>query len=278
MPDPLLLLITGLAAGVFAGMFGIGGGVIIVPALMLLFSFTPVLAISTSLASMLLPVGIFAVLSYRRADLLSIRSAALIAAGLLITSFVGAAIALALPAETLKQAYGVFLILMSWRFAEPRKVYAEIQSRRAGVSIPKPPAALVVSGSQDNATPWLGLFGLGLVAGVLSGLFGIGGGAVIVPALVGFLKYDQKLAVGTSLAALLLPVGLPGVVRYYQAGQLDLGVAIPIAFGLAFGSLGGARLALRLPSQTVRRLYGVFLLFAGVWFILQPGVTAAVTS
>jgi hypothetical protein len=77
------------------------------------------------------------------------------------------------------------------------------------------------------------------------------------------------------LGALLLPVGLPGVIRYYQAGILDLNLAIPVAIGLAIGGLAGAQLALRLSSNTVKRLYGVFLLFAGTWFILQPLVNAA---
>jgi uncharacterized protein len=267
--NTLLLLVTGVGAGVFAGMFGIGGGVVIVPVLILFLAFTPVQAVSTSLAALLLPVGIFAVISYYRANLLSIRAAALIAVGLLITSLIGAEIALALPATTLKQVYGIFLWYMGWRFAEPRKVWAEQQKIRRGEVI-EPAVSMEASASQTSN--WL-LFGIGLVAGVFSGMFGIGGGAIIVPALVGFLNFDQKMAVGTSLAALLLPVGLPGVIRYYQAGELNIGVAFPVAIGLAVGSLIGANIALRLSSKRVRRLYGVFLLFTGTWFLIQPYVT-----
>jgi uncharacterized membrane protein YfcA len=106
-----------------------------------------------------------------------------------------------------------------------------------------------------------------MVAGVASGMFGIGGGVIIVPALVGLLKYDQKLAVGTSLGALLLPVGLPGVIAYYQAGVFDIASAALVALGLAVGALGGARIALNLPSRTVRRLYGVFLLVVALRFL-----------
>jgi uncharacterized membrane protein YfcA len=267
--NTLLLLVTGVGAGVFAGMFGIGGGVVIVPVLILFLAFSPVQAVSTSLAALLLPVGIFAVYSYYRANLLSTRAAALIAIGLLITSLIGAEIALALPATTLKQVYGVFLLYMGWRFAEPRKVWAEWQQIRRREAVA--PAVSTEAGALR--TPSWPLFGIGLVAGVFSGMFGIGGGAVIVPALVGFLNYDQKLAVGTSLAALLLPVGLPGVIRYYQAGELNIAVAIPVAIGLAAGSLIGANIALRLSSRRVRRLYGVFLLFTGTWFLIQPYFT-----
>lgn len=272
--DTILLLLTGLGAGVFSGMFGIGGGVVIVPVLILLFQFTPVQAVSTSLAALLLPVGIFAVISYHRAKLLNIRTALLISFGLLITTIIGAEIALNLPADTLKQIYGVFLLYMGWRFAEPRKVWRNYQTRLSenGIDTTTKPAANTTA--ENITTPWYWLFLLGLIAGVFSGLFGIGGGAIIVPALVGFLNYDQKLAVGTSLAALLLPVALPGVLRYYEAGILDLGIAFPVSIGLAIGALGGAQLALKLSSNTVKRLYGGFLLFAGIWFILQPMVTA----
>jgi uncharacterized membrane protein YfcA len=113
------------------------------------------------------------------------------------------------------------------------------------------------------------MFGVGLVAGLAGGLFGIGGGLVIVPILVGLLKYDQKRAVGTSLAALLPPVGIGAVIAYYQAGQIQLGAAVLIAAGLIFGAFAGARIALGLPSATVKRLYGLFLLVISLRFIFQ---------
>jgi uncharacterized membrane protein YfcA len=260
----LPLLILGFAAGIFSGMFGIGGGVIIVPVLIVFLGFTPVSAIATSLGALMLPVGILGVLAYQRQKLVDIRSAGLIALGLLTTSFIGASITLSLPADTLKQVYGVFLFLMGWRFAEPRKYVRERQGITAA------PVPMTNSVDDPAAVPWYVVLIVGLVAGILSGMFGIGGGVVIVPALVTLLKYDQKLAVGTSLGALLLPVGLPGVLNYYQAGQLDIAVAIPVAIGLAIGALGGARIALGMSSKTVKRLYGLFLMVVGLWFVIQP--------
>ncbi|MDK3158939.1 TSUP family transporter, partial [Kamptonema cortianum] len=87
--------------------------------------------------------------------------------------------------------------------------------------------------------------------------------------LVGLLNFDQKSAVGTSLGALLLPVGLGAVLEYNAAGLLDLRVAGLVAVGLLFGALGGARIALGLPAQTIKRLYGIFLLLMGLRFLLQ---------
>ncbi|MCU0497836.1 MAG: sulfite exporter TauE/SafE family protein [Anaerolineae bacterium] len=269
MESTIILLITGIGAGVFSGMFGIGGGVIIVPILMVFFLFSPTEAVSTSLAALLLPVGIFAVISYYRNGLLDVRASAILAFGLLITTLIGSVIALNLPGETLKQVYGGFLLYMGWRFAEPRKFWAALRQHHPATPPP-------ISEVAPDAV-WYTILIVGLVAGVFSGMFGIGGGAIIVPALVGLLKYDQKRAVGTSLGALLPPVGLPAVINYYQADQLNLGAALPVAIGLAAGALIGARVAIALPSATVKRLYGVFLLGVGTWFIVQPLVEAALT-
>lgn len=100
---------------------------------------------------------------------------------------------------------------------------------------------------------------IGLGAGVLSGLFGIGGGVVIVPALVFLAQMAQKTATGTSLAALLLPVGALGAWQYYKAESLDLRAALLIAPGLAIGALVGAKLALQLPSRDLQRAFAIFL-------------------
>lgn len=101
---------------------------------------------------------------------------------------------------------------------------------------------------------------IGLGAGVLSGMFGIGGGIVIVPALVFFAGMVQKTATGTSLAALLLPVGALGAWQYHKAGSLDTRAALLLAPGLLFGALIGARIALQLPTRDLQRAFAVFLM------------------
>jgi uncharacterized protein len=268
------LFIIGVLAGVLSGMFGIGGGVVIVPALVVFLTFDTVQAISTSLAALLLPVAIFAVIAYYRAGLLEVRAAALLAVGLLVTTWLGAEITLSLPADTLRRVYALFLFYIGWRFVEPRKMYATWQAGRiippensAGAAAVPPP--VVEEEIERPNVHWSVILALGLLAGVASGMFGIGGGAVIVPALVALLKYDQKLAVGTSLGALMLPVGLPGVLRYAADGVLEISVAAMVAAGLLFGSILGARIALNLPSRTVKRLYGLFLFFVAARFLLQ---------
>jgi uncharacterized membrane protein YfcA len=101
---------------------------------------------------------------------------------------------------------------------------------------------------------------LGLVAGVVSGLFGVGGAVIIIPGLVLLAKIPQHTANGTSLGALLLPVGLLGFLQYYKRGQVSLPYAGIIAVGLLFGALVGAKLAGSLSDVALRRAFGGFLL------------------
>jgi uncharacterized protein len=109
---------------------------------------------------------------------------------------------------------------------------------------------------------------IGLGAGVLSGLFGIGGGVVIVPALMLLARMPPVVATGTSLGALLLPVGALGAWAYYQNGNLNVRAALFIALGLFLGAWFGAQIAQNLSPVVLKRMFAVFLvLVAGkVWF------------
>jgi uncharacterized protein len=116
---------------------------------------------------------------------------------------------------------------------------------------------------------YVGIALLGLGAGVISGLFGVGGAIVIVPGLVLLFKLNQHTANGTSLAALLLPVGLLGMLQYYKRGQVNLPYAALIAAGLFVGALVGAQLAGSLTDATLRRGFGAFLLLVSVKLLLS---------
>jgi uncharacterized protein len=109
--------------------------------------------------------------------------------------------------------------------------------------------------------------GIGLFAGVLSGLFGIGGGIVIVPMLILMVGLTTTQAAGTSLAALLLPVGALGALEYWRGGFVDLRFAAVLAVGLLLGAYLGARLGISLPIEVVQRGFGVLLVIVGVRFI-----------
>lgn len=99
----------------------------------------------------------------------------------------------------------------------------------------------------------------GLLAGVLAGIFGIGGGIVIVPALVFFAKMSQRTAIGTSLGALLLPVGALGIYTYWRAGDVNVKAALWIALGMFVGAYGGATLAEMVSESSLKRAFAVLL-------------------
>jgi len=109
---------------------------------------------------------------------------------------------------------------------------------------------------------------IGIAAGMLAGLFGIGGGVVIVPALILVARMPAERAIGTSLAALLLPVGALGAWQYYRSGYVDVRAALLVAGGLFLGAWLGAHVALRLPARELQRVFAVFLvLVAGhLWW------------
>ena len=100
---------------------------------------------------------------------------------------------------------------------------------------------------------------IGALGGILAGIFGIGGGIVIVPALVFFGKLSQKTATGTSLGALLLPAGALGVYAYWREGHADAPAALWVALGLFAGTWGGALLAQALTEATLKKAFAVLL-------------------
>lgn len=101
---------------------------------------------------------------------------------------------------------------------------------------------------------------VGLAAGMLSGMVGVGGGIIIVPCLVYFLGFSQKMAQGTSLGLLLLPVGILGVLQFYKSGYIDVRVVLIIALAFIAGSYFGSKWALSLPQDTVKKIFAVVML------------------
>jgi uncharacterized membrane protein YfcA len=115
---------------------------------------------------------------------------------------------------------------------------------------------------------WLYII-LGLAAGTLSGFFGIGGGLIIVPALVYFAGYTQQMATGTSLAILLPPVGLAAVLVYYNNGQVNLKAAAIIAACLFLAAWASAHIASRLNQFHLRLAFGAMMIGMGIFMILN---------
>ena len=118
-----------------------------------------------------------------------------------------------------------------------------------------------------NATTILGLLAIGLAAGLLSSLVGIGGGTVIVPALVIIFSMSQKMAQGTSLAMLLPPIGVLAVINYYKAGYVDFKMAGVLIVAFIAGSYFGSKLAINLPDAAIKKIFGIFLMVLALKYL-----------
>jgi uncharacterized membrane protein YfcA len=109
---------------------------------------------------------------------------------------------------------------------------------------------------------------IGIAAGFLGGMVGIGGGVIIVPALVLLLGISQHNAQGISLAMMLFPVGILGVINYYKKGYVDFKYAGLIAIGFLLGSYIGSRFSLSLPQDTVKKIFAVVMIVLAVRMLL----------
>lgn len=114
---------------------------------------------------------------------------------------------------------------------------------------------------------WLLFAAIGLAGGVAAGLFGVGGGIVLVPALIYGAGFSQHLATGTSLAVLLPPIGLAATVEYYRHGNVDLRAAMILAAAMFVGSWVGAYFANQMKGPHLRLIFGVFLTALGIYLV-----------
>ena len=115
---------------------------------------------------------------------------------------------------------------------------------------------------------FLGFLAIGAAIGGMSGMFGIGGGAFVVPALVVLCGFDQKMAAGTSLGMLLPPIGIAAFWKYYQADLVNIPAAALLVAGFLVGSYLAAGYAIGLPSLILKRAFGVLMIVTGVIYIL----------
>lgn len=112
-----------------------------------------------------------------------------------------------------------------------------------------------------NTETFMLLLAIGFTAGVMSGLVGIGGGIIIVPALIFFLGFSQQEAQGTSLGLLLLPIGILAVINYYKSGYIDVKVVGIMCLAFVIGGWVGSKIALQLSEEVVKKIFAVVLLY-----------------
>jgi uncharacterized protein len=245
------LIIIGFAISMLSGLLGIGGGSILVPAMVFLLGMSQHRANATSLA-VIAVVAVSGAVFYSRHGLVNWYVAVELMFGGVIGAAIGAKLCNRLSAKHLKNYFGIFLALIGLRM-----LYGAVYAAGAGPH--------VMGRTVEAHTLGGGLFvmAVGVVTGVLAGLFGIGGGLVMVPVLTLMLGFAQKSAQGISLAV-MIPVAVSGTFIHSAHGNVRWGIALWLAVGGILGSVVGARLAVTANDSILRGLFGTLVFVTGI--------------
>lgn len=239
--DAAIAIGVGLGSGILAGLFGVGGGIVMTPGFQVLLGLPPIVALATPLP-VIVPTATSGALRYRRD-----RELDLPAAGWMIVGGVPAAVAGALATQVIETRLllVVTAALLAWQSVAIIRDHGSRAGRKARASTP------------------LVFITIGILAGGISGLLGIGGGLVMVPAMAGFLGMPLRRALGTSLAAIVVMV-IPGAIVHTALGNIDWLVAILAMVGAVPGARVGAAVALGTRERTLRLMVGAFMLLVAV--------------
>ena len=242
----------GLLAGVMSGLFGIGGGAVLVPLLVLWVKMPQHRAHATSLAAIILTAA-SGTTRYAIAGEVDYGAGVAIAAGAIVGAFFGASLMHRLSPARLRQAFAALMVIVALQMLigfTPEGGVATLAGVTAVV-------AYVV---------------LGLAAGALSALMGVGGGMIMVPAMVLLFGFGQHVAEGTSLL-IIIPTAVVGAIRHAKNGYTDWGMGLSLGLGGIVGAAAGASVALTLDEALLQRLFALFLLGTGAHLLwtTRPG-------
>lgn len=239
-------LVIGLAGGFFGGLAGLGGGVIMIPMMTAFVGLTQREAHGTSLVAIVFTGGIGA-LTYFCHGVVDWRAALLLAASAILFARSGAIYAHSLKERHLKRGFGVFTICVSLLLVGRGLI---------------PPAGGEVSFWLKAAI----LLATGVGAGFLSGMMGVGGGSVMIPAMVILAGMPQHLAQGTSLLA-MVPVGMIGSFTHYRLGNVQIRLAFGLAAGAIAGSFLGGSVAVLIPDFYLKLIFASIGIWMGVKYV-----------
>ncbi len=239
---PLRLVLIGLAAGVVGGGLGVGGGIILVP-LLLLVGFDRHRAHATSLAAIVL-IAVSGTVSFSLDGEIDVAVGITVGIGGIIGSTLGASLMHRMSVRNLSFVFGVVLLAAAIRMITG----ADALQGSGGLA-----------GLAESAIS----LGIGVLAGLFAGVAGVGGGVVIVPATVFFLGLSQHEAQGTSLLAIVL-TAIAGTVVNYRNNRVRLEDGLVAGFGGVVGSVAGSRIALSLEGETLSVVFGLLVLFVAI--------------
>lgn len=248
----VLALLVGVATGVLSGMFGVGGAMVSTPGIRALGA-TPLQAVGSTLPSVV-PSSISGTIRYARAGLIRWDVFWWVAPTGIVASVGGALLTTVIPGNghPLMLATAALVGFTAIRLGRPvRTVEVNLDPTAAGAS------AGAGAAPAPRTEAWR-LLVVGLAAGALSGLLGIGGGLLLVPVFVGTVRLPLKVALGTSLACVGV-LAIPGTITHALLGHIDWSFAIPLAIGVVPGAQLGAMLAIRASDRALRISVAVVL-------------------
>ena len=247
----LTVIALGLAVGILVGLLGIGGGVVLVPAMVYLLHYDQHLAQGTSLFILLPPIGLGALRDYWKNGQVDLRAGLFCALGFLLGGYGGGRVAVPMDSRHLRGVFGCFLILSAillWR---------KTQSKRTS-------SASAQDGLRKSYLRDSGIFLIAGLCGFAAGMVGIGGGVLLVPLLGLLFGFSQHRAQGTSLVALIPPTGLLAFWTYAQAGYVSWQTGLLLIPGVFLGGIAGAKLAGRLNPTRMRQVFAALMLLLGI--------------
>ncbi len=246
----------GLVTGLLSGLLGVGGGFVMVPGMVYLLRVEQHKAHGTTLLT-IIPIALVGSLVLGARHQVDLQVALPLAISAIGGAVLGARLAGRLSSTALRRIFGITAIAVGLLMIGDVLGHAFHWS-----------PVLLVMPKAAGWVPWIAL-GVGLISGIGSGLLGIGGGIVIVPALVLLLGVSQHAAQGTSLAV-IVPTALAGSITHFRLGNLRLATAGWMALGGAAGAAAGAVAALATPDQTLRVLFATYLVLTGLRMTLSP--------
>ena len=251
------LLLIGVATGLASGLLGVGGGFVMVPALVYMLGTPQREANGTSLA-VIVPVAIVGASILGKGHQVNVEVGIPLAIGAVGGAVIGARLTRRLSDLVLRRAFGVMAITFGILMV------ADAVLRAVGGN-----AHLTAAVRPTGLSLWVMALVVGAVAGVLSGLLGIGGGAVMVPAMTLLMGLSQHVAQGTSLLV-IIPTAISGSITHFRMGNIRLQTAGWLSVGGVVGAAAGAVLALARPDQLLRLRVGAYLTLSGVRMLQAP--------
>ena len=260
----IFAIVAGLATGMVLGLFGSGGSIIALPALMYLLHVEPKSAIAMSLGVVGVTATLSAIDHWRRGNV-DVRVALVFGVFGVAGTFAGARLGLLTPVVIQLGLFALVMYAAAWRMLKPAKVSAPA----AGEVVITGGGTAALGGCHDFFSPCMTRIAVhGIGVGVLTGLVGVGGGFLIVPALVLLSGIPMKQAVGTSLA-IVAAKSYAGFLGYMGGVPVDYALMGAFTAVTVIGSFVGTRLAGRISQAALKKAFAIFLLFVATYILLK---------